>query len=408
MSLPDLKGMRALVVDDNSTNRLVLKELLSSWEMDSEEVESGPQALEKIRIANTAKRPFDIIICDYHMPEMNGLELGRRLSTINLGQQSPATVVMLTSEDRREEFSNFREMGISSFVMKPIRRADLLKTVKRALGENSTPPSILVVEDHNDLREQLSSVIAQTLNVRTLTATNGNEALQLIRSENISVVVTDHHLPEMNGTNLLTECRNAGSEIPFVFISGYAQSLRSRFNSDTKGILGILDKPFDHSELVDLLKTHLNVRDANSRKENRSGLNPYTSKNPLKILIVDDVPENADLIQAYLKNGPYSVDFASGGVEALTKFFESKYDLIFMDVQMPLMDGNEVVRRIRKIEKEEQRPRTTIVTLSAHAVIEEIKNSEAAGTDGYLTKPIKKSHLLDAIDRYSRRVDKAA
>ena len=112
---------------------------------------------------------------------------------------------------------------------------------------------------------------------------------------------------------------------------------------------------------------------------------------------------NLDIIKVYLREYPFKVDTAGGGQEAVDKFLHNKYDLVFMDIQMPFMDGHETVKKIRKIELEKSLPHTQIVMLSAHATNDEINLSRTAGSDGYLTKPLKKKTFLDAIEKYSKK-----
>jgi len=105
------------------------------------------------------------------------------------------------------------------------------------------------------------------------------------------------------------------------------------------------------------------------------------------------------LIRAFLVDSPHSVDIASNGVEAIEKFMKNTYDLVLMDIQMPAMDGYDATRTIRKFEKEQRRNiKTPVIALTAHATTDERQKCLNAGCDGHITKPVKKSKLLDAIE----------
>jgi len=117
----------------------------------------------------------------------------------------------------------------------------------------------------------------------------------------------------------------------------------------------------------------------------------------LKILLAEDSPDNRQLIEVYLKNLPHTLDIAENGQVAVTKFMRARYDLVLMDVQMPVMDGYAAVRRIRQWEREHGRPPTPIAALTASALEEDICKSFDAGCTAHLSKPIKKSVLLTAI-----------
>jgi CheY-like chemotaxis protein len=118
--------------------------------------------------------------------------------------------------------------------------------------------------------------------------------------------------------------------------------------------------------------------------------------------LADDSADNRLLIQAYLKKYPFELDLAEDGEQALGKFQAGSYDLVLMDMQMPVLDGYNATRRIREWERQQQVPPTPVIALTAYALKEEIQKSLDAGCTVHLTKPIKKSVLLEAIAQYSR------
>jgi CheY-like chemotaxis protein/HPt (histidine-containing phosphotransfer) domain-containing protein len=120
------------------------------------------------------------------------------------------------------------------------------------------------------------------------------------------------------------------------------------------------------------------------------------------VLIVEDNPENVILLRAYLDSLPLALDYATNGVEALKKRQQGSYDIVLMDIQMPIMDGLTATRVIRTWEKEHAAPRVPIVALTAHALNGCAADSLAAGCDGHLTKPIERADLVEAIARYAQ------
>jgi signal transduction histidine kinase/BarA-like signal transduction histidine kinase len=115
----------------------------------------------------------------------------------------------------------------------------------------------------------------------------------------------------------------------------------------------------------------------------------HPSKNTLNILLVEDNSINQKLTQKILSRQGFRVDVADNGQIAVEKFRQSHYDLIFMDIQMPVMDGREATRQIRKIEKTQRRPkRVKIIALTANSQKEDKENCLAAGMDDYLSKPL--------------------
>ncbi len=117
----------------------------------------------------------------------------------------------------------------------------------------------------------------------------------------------------------------------------------------------------------------------------------------LKILLAEDHKNNQIIVQAFLKNTPYHLDVVPDGREAVEKFKSGVYDLVLMDIQMPVMDGHTATRAIRQWEQERGRVPTPILALTAHALKEEARNSLKAGCNAHLTKPIQKNSLLKSI-----------
>jgi CheY-like chemotaxis protein/HPt (histidine-containing phosphotransfer) domain-containing protein len=122
----------------------------------------------------------------------------------------------------------------------------------------------------------------------------------------------------------------------------------------------------------------------------------------LRILVAEDSPDNRLLIQAYLKGTPYKITFVEDGRRAIEEFSAGEFDLILMDMQMPVMDGLSATRAIRGVELERRARRTPILALTANARPRDMDASHAAGCDGHFSKPISKQRLLEAIDSHAR------
>jgi hypothetical protein len=125
------------------------------------------------------------------------------------------------------------------------------------------------------------------------------------------------------------------------------------------------------------------------------------SKKALRILLVEDVKDNCLLFQFYLKGTPHRVDTAENGKIALEKYKCGNYDLIFMDIEMPVMDGYEASRKIRMWENEKNLKAVPIIALTAHAFIGVEERILKAGCNLHMTKPFKKAELFKIITKYS-------
>ena len=118
-----------------------------------------------------------------------------------------------------------------------------------------------------------------------------------------------------------------------------------------------------------------------------------------KILVVDDVPANLVVMRRILNATGADIDEASSGDEALMKLIETSYDLILMDVQMPVMDGLTATRQIRQWEIQQDQAHVPIVALTAHAFQSDIESALQAGCNLHIGKPVRKQRLLDAMDK---------
>jgi CheY-like chemotaxis protein/HPt (histidine-containing phosphotransfer) domain-containing protein len=121
----------------------------------------------------------------------------------------------------------------------------------------------------------------------------------------------------------------------------------------------------------------------------------------MRILVAEDSPVNLLLIERYLKDPLFEIDTARDGAAALAKFQSGAYDLVLMDLQMPVMDGYEATRSMRAWEAAHQKSPTPILALTAHAFKEEEQKSLAAGCNAHLIKPIRKPDLLKAIQQHT-------
>ncbi|MBU1612335.1 MAG: response regulator [Proteobacteria bacterium] len=128
-------------------------------------------------------------------------------------------------------------------------------------------------------------------------------------------------------------------------------------------------------------------------------INQNNDSETLRILLVEDSEDNVLVMQLYLKKFPYRLDVAENGQVGVDMFKQAKYDLVLMDIQMPIMDGYEATREIRRFEGEQGRSKAPIIAVTAHASEENHRMVLEAGCDDFITKPVPKAKLLEAIQR---------
>ncbi len=131
-----------------------------------------------------------------------------------------------------------------------------------------------------------------------------------------------------------------------------------------------------------------------------TGSNAETSKE-LKILLAEDCENNVLLVQLYLKKFPYSIDVAENGGEAFELYQKNQYDLVLMDIEMPFTDGYQATTSIRQYEKDNGLEKTPIIAVTAHALSENRDKAYDVGCDFFMTKPVRKADLINAVQKYT-------
>lgn len=167
------------------------------------------------------------------------------------------------------------------------------------------------------------------------------------------------------------------------------------------GLGGYLFKPVQRRDLFQALRAVIEKTSLRRNSPIESGEQSETPS-PLRILLAEDSEDNRTLILAYLKRTPHVIDIAENGAVAFEKCRTQLFDLVLMDVQMPIMDGHAATRAIREWECSRGLPAVPIIALTAHARQDDVESSRAAGCTAHLTKPIKKATLLAAVSEYSK------
>ena len=264
---------------------------------------------------------------------------------------------------------------------------------------------VLIVDDHDTNREFVQAMVA-AWGASTVEASNGYQALAELdaagkNSEPFDLLILDQRMPGMDGLEVATlihkDQRLACTVIMMLAPDAGADEI-SRFQD--LGITCCLTRPVEQSELLQAIRTTNDP--VNGTAEDLSSANGVATleDRSLSILLVDDALANRKLVQAYLKATPHRVDIAENGEVAVRKFVSGNYDLVLMDMQMPVMDGYTATKAIRKWQTGIGISPTPIVALTAYALREEVQKCLDVGCTAHLAKPIKKALLLDTIHQY--------
>ncbi len=269
--LVSLRGLKVLVVDDHATNRRILEEILKSWAMEAELVESGTAAIAALEAAT---QPFDIVLMDLMMPEMDGLE------TVAIIRESAAfaqvPVLLLSSADRTGYSARSRSLGIAHSLLKPVKQSDLLEAISEAVA--AVPPKetrrgeapgdesvgvesrrVLLAED-GAINQQVAVRLLEERGHSVMVVNNGRAAVEQVAAQAsassaeppFDVVLMDVQMPEMDGLEATATIRRAeeqtGGHVPIIAMTAHAmKGDRDRFLA--AGMDGYVAKPVRPHEL---------------------------------------------------------------------------------------------------------------------------------------------------------------
>lgn len=271
--IKSLENKSVLVVDDNATNRLILRNYLHNWGVDPILVDGAAPALEAMR-----KHRFDLVLSDMQMPETSGLELAQGIKE-EFGEDSPP-VMILTSMGDRIPRDVMERSGIVECLMKPVFRPRLAGSLMRALApskvslmdlesetestkETLTPKTkftgkILLAED-NAINRKLALKLLETLGYKADVAVNGKEAFDAVQADDYGLILMDCQMPEMDGYDATRQIRALGnnkSSIPILALT--ANAMRGdREKCLAAGMDDYLAKPIDRKELASMLAQYL-------------------------------------------------------------------------------------------------------------------------------------------------------
>ena len=273
-----LRGIGVLIVDDNATNRRILEEVVTRWGMRPAVAANASDALTLVKQERTAGKGFPLVLLDAQMPKVDGFALAKAMQQdVDL---AGAAIMMLSSSDLHKDAKRCRDLGVASYLVKPINHIELLAAILKISGATPQP-----------------------------------------ELESLAAAISVSPGPEANETS-----------------------------------------------------------------------------QPLRVLLAEDNAVNQKLMLHVLEKRGYSVTLAADGLLALEAYKRQSFDLVLMDIQMPGMGGFEATQAIREFEEATGR-HIPIIALTAHAMKGDRERCLEAGMDDYLTKPIQKAALFEAIQR---------
>lgn len=265
---------------------------------------------------------------------------------------------------------------------------------------------VLVVDDSRTNRMILRKML-ESREALVTEAESGERAVELVRDYSekgipFNLILLDCRMPGMDGFDVASAIRkDPALQGPLLLMLTSDNRPGDLARSRDLGFRSYLIKPIMKKDLFAAIqKSLVEKTDTQVLQKNEGPTERLPER--LKILLTDDNDENRLVIISFLKSFNWKIDEAKNGREALLMFQQHKYDLIFMDMQMPVMDGYAATAEIRKLERDRGEVRTPVIALTAYALKEEMEKSLVAGCDDHVTKPVAKATLLETIDKFTR------
>jgi len=257
------------------------------------------------------------------------------------------------------------------------------------------------VDDEPEIRE-FFMLVAGNLKISCSVASSGEDAVRMLEeNDNYDIYFIDWKLPGMNGIEFVRHLRAKATNNSIVTIFSSVDWNTIEDEAKEAGVDKFLPKPLFPSVIVDVINTCMN-----NKADTRAGIVPEQSNDFTghTIMLADDVEINREIVLSLLEPTNLAVDCAENGIQAV-KMFETdpdKYSMIFMDIQMPEMDGYEATQKIRALGA--PRAKTVpIVAMTANAFREDIEKSIAVGMNGHISKPIDIDEVMQELRKYLQR-----
>ena len=430
----NLQDINVLVVDDFEESLKITKKMLGYFNFQVKSVCSGKEALLYLSENHSSKK-IDLIIMDMSMPELDGFETAKSIME-NFNIKIP--IIMFSPIGKDIETSLAESLGIRSFLNKPINSSMLfdaiidifskkpakientkrtIKTQIELYKERLKGTRILVAED-NITNQDIALAIFDGTEIIVEIAEDGKQALNIIKKKQFDLILMDIQMPEMDGYEATRAIRqwenNLGNKNKIPIIAMTANAMKGDDEKCLKaGMDGYIPKPIKVDKLYQTLWTFIKSKGDISKKEN---INNKTDKiehkrdittdketiikklKGLRILVAEDNLTNQDIALAIFEGKGMFVEIAENGQQAFDAVKNKKFDVIFMDIHMPAMDGYETTKAIRQWEKQfDNKKKIPIIAMTANSDKEDREKCLNAGMDELISKPFQVDKLFQIL-----------
>ncbi len=413
----DIKDTKILIVDDNATNRQVLKEQLVSWRYLPDEAPDAMAAMEMLYEAKLGNNPYSIAILDMQMSEMDGEILGRKIKSDPFLKDT--VLILMTSIGKRGDAAHFEEIGFSAYFSKPFKRSQLYNALAIVLGktpiESDKKPKSIITKHYisEDRKRRYRILLAEDFPINQEVALsmlnkfgfsadvveNGKKAIEALEKKPYDLVLMDIQMPEMDGLEATQMIRDQASNVLDHDITVIAMTAHAMKGDKQKcfdaGMNGYIAKPVESDALYELLREHMHCKDDSVDQSTAQIEHAFVEKKP------DEKQEEIQKIRIF--NEDELMNRLGGNKELFNKVLNLFFEIMphENDTLKQLLTGNDV----EQIKCQAHKIKGSFANISAHALHDIALEIETSAKQNNIKKGRLLFNTLESeFDKFCRTV----
>jgi len=379
------KKNRVLVIEDDYATSKLLSNYLNKWGYDPVIVNSADQTLKSIE-----RETFLAILLDIVLPDSNGFDLMKKIRSHPNSKRTPVIVCSIEAEEQKAFL-----MGAVEYFVKPIKYNFLVEVLQSYRLKRDS--NILIVDDDVPTLNLIKEAVQQA-GFSPIAEAFSAKVMNLIEDKELDLAIIDLDMPEVTGFELIKEIKENPkfAKLPIIIYTG-----KENYRDDLKNIDGLFEHLLEKrssnlEDLADTVTAMINKFDEPTPPEE---LAKEKDKDVVKILLAEDYKHSQIIVTRLLKKNNFDhIVVVENGAEALDQVKKQKFDLILMDMQMPVMNGFEATEKIRMLPEYKDTP---IIALTAFAMKGDREKCLEAGTTDYIPKPIDSQEFIQKVKHYT-------
>lgn len=386
-ALPKPSGTKnkVMVVEDDYATSKLLSNYLSKWGYEPTIVNSAQQALKLIE-----SQQFLAVLMDIILPDANGFELLKQLREHPNSKNTPIIICSVEAEQQKAFM-----MGAVEYFIKPINYKYLVEVLTSYKLKKDS--NILIVDDDVPTLNLIKEAVQQA-GFNAIAEHQSSKVMAMIENMDLDLAIIDLDMPVVNGFDLIKMIKSnkSFSKLPIIIYTG-----KESYQEDLKKIDGLFAELLNKNstnieDLADTVNAMINKFDEPSTPEEIK-----EKKDAVKILLVEDYKHSQIIVTRLLKKNNFdSIVVVENGLQAFEQVQQQRYDLILMDMQMPVMNGFEATQKIRELDDYKETP---IIALTAFAMKGDREKCLEAGATDYIPKPIDSQEFIEKVKYYTEK-----